>query len=104
MGGIYENFVAQELTAHGFALHYYTSKKIGELDFVIERRGGSIIALEVKSGADYKSHAALKNALSVKEYDISEAIVFAETNIEKYDAVKYFPVYLASMLTNDSFG
>ena len=101
MGGIYENFIAQELTAHGFALRYFTNKKIGELDFVIERKNGSIIALEVKSGADYKSHAALANALSVKEYDIKEAFVFAETNIEQYDKFKYFPVYLVSALASE---
>ena len=101
MGGIYENFVAQELTTHGFALHYYSSKKIGELDFVIEGRDGTITALEVKSGSEYKTHAALNNALAVKEYDIGEAFVFAETNIEVYEKVTYFPAFLVSLLTNE---
>lgn len=37
MGGVYENVVAQELTAHGFTnLYYFTKKGIGELDFLIE--------------------------------------------------------------------
>lgn len=101
MGGIYENFVAQELTAHGFTLRYYASRKIGELDFVLERKAGSIIALEVKSGAGYKTHAALTNALGIKGYDISEAMVFAETNIEIKDDVTYYPVYLISALMNE---
>ncbi|MDR0851685.1 MAG: AAA family ATPase, partial [Clostridiales Family XIII bacterium] len=30
MGGIYENFVAQELKAHGFDLRYFSKHKIGE--------------------------------------------------------------------------
>ena len=100
MGGIYENFVAQELTAHGFALRYFASKKVGEIDFIIEKKDGSIFALEVKSGAEYKSHAALNNAMGIREYDISEALVFAETNIEKNPLVVYLPVYLVSMLAN----
>lgn len=41
MGGVYEAFVAQELKARGFALRYFTSKRLGELDFVVERTGGS---------------------------------------------------------------
>jgi len=98
LGGIYENFVAQELVAHGFTLRYYTGKKTGELDFVIERKDGTVAALEVKSGARYKSHAALNNAQAVKEFDISEALVFAETNIEQVGSVTYLPIYLASML------
>jgi predicted AAA+ superfamily ATPase len=99
MGGIYENFVAQELAAHGFDLRYFSSKKIGELDFVLERRDGSIIALEVKSGAGYRSHAALNNALAVTDYDISEAMVLAETNVEKHGNITYFPAYLVSMMS-----
>ena len=38
-GSIYENVAAEELTAHGFTLYYYNSKKFGELDFVIEAGG-----------------------------------------------------------------
>ena len=101
MGGVYENFVAQELTAHGFSLRYFSSKKIGEIDFVVERKGGQIIAIEVKSGANYRTHAALDNAMSVKEYDIDAALVFSETNIEKNGGVNYFPIYLVMMLINE---
>jgi predicted AAA+ superfamily ATPase len=101
MGGIYENFVAQELNSHGFALRYFTNKKIGEVDFVLERKDGMLIALEVKSGAEYKVHAALNNALAIKEYEISEPYVFAETNIERAGVVTYFPIYLVSSLMNE---
>jgi len=96
LGGIYENFAAQELTARGFALRYYTSKKIGELDFVAERKDGTIVALELKSGRDYKTHTSLTKALAVPEFDISEAYVFAETNIEVVGDVLYLPVYALS--------
>ncbi|MCL2403552.1 MAG: AAA family ATPase [Coriobacteriia bacterium] len=101
LGGIYENFVMQELLTHGFAPRYYSKRKIGEIDFVVEGKDGSITALEVKSGREYKSHAALNNALAVKEYDIAQAYVFAETNIERAQRVTYFPVYLVAFLSND---
>lgn len=95
MGAAYEAFVAQELTAHGFALRYYNSKQVGELDFVEERQGGSILALEVKSGRGYRSHAALDNALAVKEYTIDRACVLAETNVLEVGRVLYLPIFLA---------
>ena len=35
-GSVFEAVVAQELVARGFSPHYYSSKKRGEVDFVIE--------------------------------------------------------------------
>lgn len=35
MGSILENAFAQNLKSNGFELHYFDSKKIGELDFVL---------------------------------------------------------------------
>ena len=36
LGSVYESMVAQELHAHGFALHYYDNKQRGEVDFLID--------------------------------------------------------------------
>ncbi len=43
-----------------------TSRKkgIGELDFLIETDDGDVLALEIKPGKYYRSHAALDNALN----------------------------------------
>lgn len=101
MGGIYENFIIQELVSHGYVPRYFSKRKIGEIDFVLERKDGGILALEIKSGGSYKSHAALNNALAVPNYDISEALVFAETNIEKSGVVTYFPAYCIAFLEYD---
>ena len=73
MGAAFEGFVAQELKAHGFRLRYFTSKKVGELDFVEETLDGEVLAIEVKSGKSFKSHAALDNALATKGYGIDRA-------------------------------
>ena len=98
MGAAYEGFVAQELKAHGFALRYFSSKKIGELDFVEERQDGRILAIEVKSGKSFACHAALDHALAVKDYSIDLAVVFAETNVHTDGEVLYLPVFMAGML------
>lgn len=98
MGAAFEGFVAQELKAHGFKLRYFTSKKVGELDFVEETLDGNVLAIEVKSGKRYKSHAALDNALATKGYRIDHAFVFAETNILRDGDVLYLPLFMAGLL------
>lgn len=58
LGGIFENAVIQELKARGVYVYYYNSKKLGELDFVIEYEG-NVLPIEVKSGKDYYVHSAI---------------------------------------------
>ncbi|MDB8710986.1 ATP-binding protein [Mediterraneibacter gnavus] len=96
-GSVYENAVAQELRAHGFDLYYFNNKKQGELDFVIEYQGG-VLPIEVKSGKNYMRHRALDNVLKNPQYEISEAIVFCNENIQEKDGVLYCPIYLAGLL------
>ncbi len=98
MGAAYEGFVAQELKAHGFKLRYFSSKKVGELDFVEETLAGEVLAIEVKSGKRYKTHAALDNALATKGYGIDRALVFAESNLFCDGDVLYMPIFMADLL------
>lgn len=98
MGAAFEGFVAQELKAHGFKLRYFTSKKTGELDFVEETLDGDVLAIEVKSGVRYKSHASLDNALATKGYGIDQALVFAQCNLLRDGNVLYLPVFMAGLL------
>lgn len=99
-GGIFENVVAQELTAHGYASYYYVSKKFGELDFVLEH-DGHVLPIEVKSGKDYTRHSALDNVLNVEEYGIPEAFVFSSANVSVDGKVVYYPVYMAMFLSEE---
>ena len=99
-GGIFENVVAQELTAHGYASYYYVSKKFGELDFVLEH-DGLVLPIEVKSGKDYTRHSALDNVLNVEEYGIPEAFVFSSVNVSVDGKVVYYPVYMAMFLSEE---
>lgn len=96
-GSIYENAVAQELVAHGIEPYYYNNKKRGELDFVIEL-GGKVLPIEVKSGKDYETHHALSNIMTCAEYDLPEAVVFGNDNLQVKGRVVYAPVYMAMFL------
>jgi len=96
-GAIFENFVAQELTAHGFLeLYYFNSKKQGEVDFLIEYKG-NVLPLEVKSGKDYKVHSALNNLLYREEYGIPQAVVLCNGNVNQDGKVLYLPIYMAML-------
>ena len=96
-GSIYENVAAQELTAHGYALYYYNSKKFGELDFVIEMNG-KVLPIEIKSGKDYYRHNAMDNCLGITEYGLEEGYVFCNGNVENKGKVMYFPIYMLMFL------
>ena len=100
-GAIYENVVAQELTAHGYPCYYYNSKKLGELDFVIEH-GGKVLPIEVKSGKNYKKHSALNNITAEYGYDIPRSVVFSGGNVESCGRTVYLPVYMVMFLREDS--
>lgn len=100
-GSVFENVVAQELTAHGYRdLYYFSSKKKGEVDFILEYKG-DVLPVEVKSGKDYKRHVALDNLLSNQNYDIKEAFVFSDANIETRGNKTYFPIYLIGCLEKE---
>ncbi len=93
-GAIFENVAAQELSAHGFDnLYYFNSKKQGEVDFVIEYKG-EVLPIEVKSGKDYKIHSALDNLLANENYDIKEAYILCNGNIERKGKRLYLPIYM----------
>ena len=96
-GSIYENVAAEELTAHGYTLYYYNSKKFGELDFVVEE-DGKVLPIEIKSGKDYYRHNAMDNVLNLTDYNIEDGYVFCNGNIEVADKVTYFPIYMLMFL------
>ncbi len=96
-GAIYENLAAQELHAHGYNLYYFNNKKQGELDFLVENQG-KVLPIEIKSGKDYKRHNALSNVLGNTDYDIPQAIVFSNANLELTDNILYCPIYMLMYL------
>lgn len=96
-GAIYENAVAQELTAHGLLPYYYNNKKRGEIDFIVET-GGDVLPIEVKSGKDYETHRALSNIMECGEYNIPQAVVFNNDNLKVDGKIVYAPIYMMMFL------
>ena len=102
-GAVFENFVAEELTAHGYdKLYYFNSKKHGEVDFLVEK-GGAVLPLEVKSGSGYKAHAALDNMMAVPDYGLENAVVYnTQGRIEDLGRVACLPIYALMFLSRDA--
>jgi possible ATPase len=99
-GAVFENVVAQELHAHGYPLYYYNSKKLGEIDFIVEQNGKSL-PIEVKSGKAYNKHSALNNLLDVKEYGIEGAFIFTNDNVKIEGKFNYLPIYMVMFLRDE---
>ncbi len=93
LGSILENVMAQAIRNNGFDLYYYDSKKLGELDFVIQN-GMNIDLLEVKSGNDYKKHNAINKALNVSNWKFKKVYVFCKGNLETEEKITYLPWYM----------
>ena len=103
-GAAFENLVAQELYAHGFAidhdLFYFNSKKQGELDFVVEYQG-EVLPIEVKSGKDYERHRALSNIMDNEEYALPKAFIFCQENTQIKGRLVYLPIYMIMFLQHE---
>lgn len=96
-GAVFENFVAQELVAHGMSPGYYNSAKHGEVDFVLERRG-RILPVEVKCGKHYERHHALDHLLADKDCRIENALVLDSDAFKTKGMVSYLPIYMSMFL------
>ena len=93
MGSILENAFAQNLKSNGFELHYFDSKKVGELDFVLQK-GLSTELLEIKSGKDFKKHPAMDHAMQTEQWKFEHCIVFSKSNVEVENEILYLPWYM----------
>lgn len=97
-GGVYENMVAQELAALDIPLWYYQADNVGEVDFLMEGKGGKVVPIEVKSGKKVRSHAALDRLLDIRDYKIPEALVLSRNNLSREGRVTYTPLYMTFCL------
>ena len=103
LGAVYESVIAQELHAHGFALHYYDNKQKGEVDYLIDDyRHLTVLPLEIKSGKDYTVHSALDKFLATPEYHIHEAVVLSnEQSVYQQAGITYMPIYYCMFFENN---
>ncbi len=93
LGSILENVMAQQIRSNGFSLYFFDANRYGELDFVVQN-GMNIDLVEIKSGKNYKTHAALNNVLKVSEWKFRNSYVFCKDNIQKEGDITYLPWYM----------
>lgn len=95
LGGVYETVVAQELQAHGHQLFYFDSKKVGEVDFLIDDYDSlSIVPLEIKSGRDFHNFRALPKLVGNQNYHIDFGYVLSNDRIVSSNGkIVCMPIY-----------
>ena len=91
-GAITENYIAQELTAKGKSLYYWTSDRSAEIDFVLYSDEDGIIPIEVKSGNNVRS---VSLNMYIDEFKPKYAIRFSTRNFGFENNIKSIPLYAA---------
>ena len=102
LGYLYENIVAQMLTASGYKLFYHvwpteSGKHNYEIDFLLSR-GTKVTPIEVKSSS-YKTHASLD--AFCRKYSsrvTNDRYLIYTKDYAKKESVTYLPTYLAFFL------
>lgn len=101
LGSVYETAAAMELIAHGHELYYFDSKKVGEVDFLINDYDNlSILPVEIKSGKDQTNFRAIPKLVDPNgNYKIPFGFVFGNKNIvKKENNLITLPIYLIMFL------
>lgn len=101
LGYVYENIVAQMLTAAGNRLFYYTfptdtGKHNYEIDFLLSR-GNKICPIEVKSSG-YKRHASIDAFCKKFSSRVLQRYIIYTKDLQKDEQTLFLPVYLTQFL------
>ena len=100
LGYVYENAVAQALTALRFKLYYHTFKKDlkhdYEIDFLISMKN-KICPIEVKSSRT-SSHKSLDSFMKKHKSQIYQSIIVSTKNLKEENGVLYLPIYMVGLL------
>lgn len=101
LGYLYENVVAQILTANGNELFYYTfmnesSRHNYKIDFLLAK-GNKICPLEIKSSG-YKTHTSLDIFTNKFSDRISKRYLIYTKDLKKDKDIICLPVYMTSLL------
>lgn len=101
LGSVYETVCAMELIAHGHKLFYFDSKKVGEVDFLINDYDNlSVLPIEIKSGKDQNNFRAIPKLVAENgNYKIPYGYVFGNKNVfELKDNLIILPIYFIMFL------
>ena len=101
LGYLYENLIAQTITASGRELYYHTWEKkesthYYEIDFLISQ-GAKVSAIEVKSSGTGKYESLTEFGKKYSKH-IKESFILSQKDVGKEGNIKFVPIYLASFL------
>lgn len=100
LGYVYENLVAQMLTATGNNLFYYTFEKDEkhsyEIDFLLSK-GSKICPVEVKSSG-YRTHASLDAFRNKFSSRIKQSYILYTKDVQKDGDLLFLPFYMAELI------
>lgn len=102
LGYLYENVVAQILTATGNDLFYYTfyqqeQKRNYEIDFIISKRN-KICPIEVKS-SQYRTHASIDKFYNKFSERIGKRYIIHTKDMSKDQDILCLPVYMTQFIS-----
>jgi len=100
LGYVYENVVAQMLTASGNKLFYYSfptyDKHLYEVDFLLSR-GSKLWPIEVKSEG-YKTHASLDNFCEKFSDRVANRYLIYTKDLRQDGQTLMIPIYMVGLL------
>ncbi|MCI5773064.1 MAG: AAA family ATPase [Erysipelotrichaceae bacterium] len=104
LGYLYENAVAQILTATGNELFYYTfpnvtQKKNYEIDFILAKKN-KICPIEVKS-SNYKKHASIDEFYKKFSNRILQRYIIHTKDLSKDGDILCLPIYLTQFISDN---
>lgn len=98
VGGLVENYVAQQLTANGHPLHYWASEGKAELDFIITL-GEHLVPIEVKKSLRTQSKSL---GVFMQSYHASTAIRISAKTFGSSAGIKSVPLYAVFCISRGS--
>jgi len=97
LGGLTENFVAQDFSNKRIPLYYWKSGESAEVDFIVQS-GIDIIPIEVKKG---KRNRAISLSNFVKRYNCPYSIKISQKNFGFENGIRSVPFYALFCLKFD---
>ena len=88
-GMMAESYVAEQLTANGFPLHYWASGNTAEIDFVIQQDACSV-PVEVKSSDNVKAKSL---QTYIKNYSPKYSLRISAKNFGDENEIRSVPLY-----------
>ncbi len=101
LGYLYENVVAQILTANGYSLYYHAwpnkqTHRSYEIDFLLSR-GNKVCPIEIKSSG-YRTHASLDEFSRKYSERIAERYLIYTRDFARTDGLNQIPFYYAPFI------